>query len=194
MSLIPFLYSDPIVDLVRPSRLFNQQFGLHLDPEDFLTPTVLSPVPQITRCPFLYYRPWTSAAATKDAGSTVKFDKDKFEVDLDVAQFKPEEVTVKLTGDREITVEGKHEEKEDEHGYISRRFTRRYILPKGVDVEKVASSLSSDGVLKITAPRVDEKKAIESERKVEVKQTGEPAKIENKKAEKKEETKEEPKK
>lgn len=52
-----------------------------------------------------------------------------------------------------VLVEGKHEEKQDEHGYISRQFTRRYILPGGYEVADVVSTLSSDGVLTVTAPK-----------------------------------------
>lgn len=71
---------------------------------------------------------------------------------LDVQQFAPREITVK-TIDTTIIVEGKHEEKQDEHGYISRHFVRRYVLPRDVEVHNITSSLSSDGVLTITAPK-----------------------------------------
>lgn len=47
---------------------------------------------------------------------------------LDVQQFKPNEISVKTT-DKEITVEGKHEEQTDEHGQVYRHFIRRYALP-----------------------------------------------------------------
>lgn len=67
-------------------------------------------------------------------------------------QFAPEEITVKASNNS-IVVEGKHEEKQDEHGFISRQFTRRYILPTGYDVADLVSTLSSDGVLTITAPK-----------------------------------------
>jgi crystallin alpha B len=50
-------------------------------------------------------------------------------------------------------VEGKHEEKQDEHGYVSRHFVRRYILPSDIEVNNIVSSLSSDGVLTVTAPK-----------------------------------------
>uniref|UniRef100_A0A672GDN3 Alpha-crystallin B chain n=1 Tax=Salarias fasciatus TaxID=181472 RepID=A0A672GDN3_SALFA len=42
---------------------------------------------------------------------------------------------------------------EDDHGYVSREFLRKYRLPAGVSSADVKSSLSSDGVLTITAPR-----------------------------------------
>ncbi|MCQ9140736.1 small heat shock protein [Bacillus amyloliquefaciens] len=69
---------------------------------------------------------------------------------LDVQQFDPEEITVKASNNS-VLVEGKHEEKQDEHGFISRQFTRRYILPTGYDISDLVSTLSSDGVLTITA-------------------------------------------
>lgn len=76
----------------------------------------------------------------------------KFQVILDVQQFTPEEITVKAANNS-VVVEGRHEEKQDEHGFISRQFTRRYILPGGYDVQDLVSTLSSDGVLTITAPK-----------------------------------------
>lgn len=74
------------------------------------------------------------------------------QVILDVQQFSPDEITVK-TVDNHVTVEAKHEEKQDEHGYVSRHFVRRYVLPSSHDLVNVTSTLSSDGVLTITAPK-----------------------------------------
>jgi len=74
------------------------------------------------------------------------------QVILDVQQFSPDEITVK-TIDNQVIIEAKHEEKQDEHGYISRQFVRRYVLPSSHDLANVTSTLSSDGVLTITAPR-----------------------------------------
>lgn len=96
----------------------------------------------------------------------------QFQVILDVQQFTPEEITVKASHNS-VLVEGKHEEKQDEHGYISRQFTRRYILPSGYEVADLVSSLSSDGVLTITAPKRPPPQA--GERIVPITKTG-PAK------------------
>lgn len=54
-----------------------------------------------------------------------------------------------------IVVEGKHEERADDLGLISRQFTRRYALPKAYNMNDVVSTLSSDGVLTIKVPPVD---------------------------------------
>nr|XP_022913540.1 protein lethal(2)essential for life-like [Onthophagus taurus] len=190
MSLIPFLLDD---FSHRPSRIFNQNFGLGLDPEDLMRPLTIHPDHHHHHhhgrhrglTPFSYYRPWKSLASEQDVGSTIALDKDRFQVNLDVQHFKPEEIVVKVTGEHTITVEGKHEEMEDEHGYISRSFTRKYILPKGHDIQKVDSKLSSDGVLTITAPTLNPD-AIEEHRKIPIQHTGVPLKaVHTKKDEKK---------
>lgn len=78
-----------------------------------------------------YLRPWQRSPTSlqrQESGSTLNIDNEKFEVILDVQQFTPNEITVKVT-DKYVLVEGKHEEKQDEHGYVSRQFSRRYMLP-----------------------------------------------------------------
>lgn len=71
----------------------------------------------------------------KDTGFEVSFVKDKFQVNLDVQHFTSEEIAVKVTGYDTISIEGRHEEKQDEHGSISMKFVRKYIIPKGHDVK-----------------------------------------------------------
>lgn len=150
MALLPYSWDDSF--WLRPSRILDQQFGVALDPDD-----LLQPFAGLMRCPAGYLRNWRSSASEKDTGSTVAFNKDKFEANLDVQHFKPEEISVKITGDNTVTIEGKHEEKEDEHGQIYRHFVRRYVLPKNYDINKVESKLSSDDVLSVTAPRIQDK-------------------------------------
>lgn len=82
----------------------------------------------------------------------------EFQVNVDVQQFKPEELSVKLLGNNTVVVEGKHKEKQDDHGFISRHFVRKYRVPDDYDMKKLQSKLSFDGVLTITAPKkLDEK-------------------------------------
>jgi len=91
-----------------------------------------------------------------------------------VSHFKPEELNVK-TVDNCLVVEAKHEERPDEHGYVYRHFTRRYVLPPGVKAEEVTSKLSADGVLTITAPRALPEPAPSNERIIPIQQTAAPA-------------------
>lgn len=163
MSLLPYFFDD--IGFRRPSRLMDQHFGLALTPDDLLS---LAAGPMLSR---EYYRPWRHLSATaRDLGSSIKSDKDKFQVNLDVQHFAPEEISVK-TADGYIVVEGKHEEKKDDHGYISRQFVRRYALPEGALPETVESRLSSDGVLTIIAPR-KVPDAIKGEKTVPITHTG----------------------
>jgi len=77
----------------------------------------------------------------------------KFLVKLNVPNFIPEEITIKVAGNI-LLVEGKHQEKQDEngHSYVSRQFTRRYILPDDVDLEQLCSSMD-ENILTIHAPK-----------------------------------------
>ncbi len=90
--------------------------------------------------------------AVQTGASQVTNNENKFEVRLDCSHFKPEEITVK-TVDNNVIINGKHEEKLDKHGWVQREFTRRYALPEGCEVEKVASTLSPNGMLTIEAPK-----------------------------------------
>lgn len=172
MSMVPMMFRDwwEDMDIGRPSRLLDQQFGLGLRRDDLLNSLSL-PTSSLLRGSG-YYRPWRSGLVRQDSGSTISSDKDKFQVILDVQQFSPNEITVK-TNSNCIVVEGKHEEKQDEHGYVSRHFVRRYVLPREHDVNDVVSSLSSDGILTITAPKKQPMQ--QGERVVPITQTG-PAK------------------
>ncbi|XP_059058742.1 protein lethal(2)essential for life-like [Achroia grisella] len=163
MSLLPYFFDD--WGFGRPRRLADQHFGLGLTPQDLLT---VAAGPLLTQ---EYYRPWRHlAAAQRDIGSSIKADPDKLQINLDVQHFAPEEISVK-TVDGYVVVEGKHEEKKDDHGYISRQFVRRYALPKGTEPETLQSQLSSDGVLTITAPRKIPE-GVKGERNVPITQTG----------------------
>ncbi|CAK1602509.1 unnamed protein product [Parnassius mnemosyne] len=156
MSLLPFL-----LDLDRPRRLLDQHLAIALTPED-----ILAAVGQ----PRDYLRPWKQLSTIlQDADTTIKTDKNKFQINLDVQHFAPEEITVK-TSNGHVVIEGKHEEKQDEHGWVSRQFTRRYALPESCSVDAVQSRLSSDGVLTIIAPL--ERPQASNERVVPIIHTG----------------------
>lgn len=93
---------------------------------------------------------------------------------MDVQQFKPNEINVKVVDDC-LVVEGKHEEKQDKHGFVSRQFTRRYKLPDNVIQEGITSTISSDGVLTVSAPKKVEALKAGSGRSIPITQTNQPA-------------------
>lgn len=180
MPLVPILFRDLWDDSpLRASRSLDHHFGSGISADDLLTALATAAAAQSAvqnqrRCQ--YSRPWrnSSLAHRQDSGSTVNVASDKFQINLDVQQFSPEEISVKVT-ENSILVEGKHEEKQDEHGYISRHFVRRYALPAEHDSNQVESSLSSDGILTISA-----KKKVHPEpeglRTIQIVQTGQPMK------------------
>lgn len=87
-------------------------------------------------------------------------------------QFKPEELNVKVV-DNFVVIEGKHEERSDAHGFVSRHFTRRYKIPEDINIQALQSSLSSDGVLQLTAPKKPD--ADTGARSIPITQTNTPA-------------------
>uniref|UniRef100_A0A3P9IDY3 SHSP domain-containing protein n=1 Tax=Oryzias latipes TaxID=8090 RepID=A0A3P9IDY3_ORYLA len=72
-------------------------------------------------------------------------------VSMDVAHFSPSEISLGVR-DGFLEVRGKHEEKPDQHGFISRCFTRKYRLPAEVGAATIVARLSVDGVLTVEAP------------------------------------------
>lgn len=180
MSVVPRLFSHWWETLERPHRLLDQNFGVALRPEhmigefDRMTDKMLRDLDR-NMGPTSYYRPWADLLRNDNVGfSVVKADKDNFAVSLDVQHFKPEEVSVKVV-DNYILVEGNHEQKKDDHGFISRHFVRKYLVPEQCDPEKAVSALSSDGVLSITVPRKPEAIEARREKTLSIEHTGKPA-------------------
>ncbi|CAI2357183.1 unnamed protein product [Caenorhabditis sp. 36 PRJEB53466] len=69
---------------------------------------------------------------------------------FDVANYKPEEVTVK-TIDNRLLVHAKHEEKTPQRT-VFREYNQEFLLPRGTNPEQISSTLSTDGVLTVEAP------------------------------------------
>ena len=64
-----------------------------------------------------------------------------------------QELSIKTEGDVLIVL-AKHETKaEGGQSFVSKQFEQRFSLPSGVKIEKIASSLSKDGILTVSAPR-----------------------------------------
>ncbi|MXQ82264.1 hypothetical protein E5288_WYG010843 [Bos mutus] len=127
-----------------PSRLFDQFFGEGLFEYDLL------PFLSSTISP--YYRQSLFRTVLDSGISEVRSDRDKFVIFLDVKHFSPEDLTVKVQEDF-VEIHGKHNERQDDHGYISREFHRRYRLPSNVDQSALSCSLSADGMLTFSGPK-----------------------------------------
>ena len=108
-------------------------------------------------------------APANDGISKVVMDDRDYKIQIDVADFKPEELVIKTVGNT-VHFEAKHEEKtSDGHSFSSRNISQSFTLPRGVDPESVSSSMSKEGVLTISAPLPASMKALNSERMVPIK-------------------------
>lgn len=138
-----------------PSTLYQQKFGNVLDSDrskdGFFTSSLFAESP--FRREFMSRHSSNLRKEMMSTGSsTVKNDPNQFQILLDVSQFQAGEVDVK-TIDHEVIIHAKHDEKEDEHGKISREFKRRIVLPLGVDPLQITALYDSKGILAIRAPK-----------------------------------------
>nr|XP_056721214.1 heat shock protein beta-1 [Euleptes europaea] len=161
---------DPFRDWYRGNRLFDQSFGMPLIPEDWYKwpvgttswPGYVRPLagasPEVGASGPIVTSPSANPAYNRALSrqlssgiSEIRQTPDSWKVALDVNHFAPEELVVK-TKDGVVEITGKHEERQDEHGFISRCFTRKYTLPPGIEPAAVRSTLSPDGTLTVEAP------------------------------------------
>lgn len=174
MAFLPLILD--IADELTATPYRRNNFGRHIHPNELeiiADPGFLQALGIPRHQAECHYRPRCLRKANKcgDAADLAITGKDGFQLCMDVKDFAPNEISVKTVDDT-IVVEGKHEERQDQHGYISRQFTRRYTLPDGYDAKDVVSQLSSDGVLTVKAP--PQPKAIEGNnvRVIQIQQTG----------------------
>ncbi|CAB3380652.1 Hypothetical predicted protein [Cloeon dipterum] len=139
MSLLPLLMNLQ-QQLPAVMKLYDQNFGMGLLDDDL-------PLALHGGYPA---RPWRCLSS---GVSTVARKRSDFHVNLDVQQFKPNEINARVE-DNFLIIEAKHEERQDEHGLITREFVRKYKLPDDLDKTKVDCKLSSDGVLTVSIPKL----------------------------------------
>lgn len=91
-----------------------------------------------------------SAGALTEAAHNIQVSasNDKFQIQLELPGFAPEDFALK-TKDDIVIVEAVHNTAEG-----SRKFTREFKMPAGVVREQLASTYSGKGILTVSAPRV----------------------------------------
>ena len=70
----------------------------------------------------------------------------KFTIKLDVENYEPSEIEVKIV-DKDIVITAEHPERTDRLGRVSRRFQRKFELPEDVETETIVSTMTPQGVL-----------------------------------------------
>jgi len=88
------------------------------------------------------YVPPTTQSAEATVLLKVK-EGDEYKLALNMQQYNPEDITIKLNGN-ELTIEAAG------HG---EQFKQKHIIPDNIDLDAMSSSFSSDGVLVIKAPK-----------------------------------------
>eukprot|EP00092_Neocalanus_flemingeri_P010477 GFUD01011288.1.p1 GENE.GFUD01011288.1~~GFUD01011288.1.p1 ORF type:complete len:425 (+),score=157.40 GFUD01011288.1:54-1328(+) len=83
----------------------------------------------------------------------VSASNDKFQVQLELPGFAPEDFSLK-TKDDLIIVEAVHEAKNDDGSSKMQKFSKEFKMPAGVVTDKLVSTYSGEGVLSVEAPRV----------------------------------------
>merc|ERR1711872_192232 len=85
-------------------------------------------------------------AATQTAEATVLLkvkEGDEYKLALNMQQYSPEDITIKLNG-QELTIEA------NAHG---EQFKQSHVIPDNINLDEMSSSFSSDGVLVVKAPK-----------------------------------------
>merc|ERR1711971_587081 len=88
------------------------------------------------------YVPPTTQTAEVTVLLKVK-EGDEYKLALNMQQYSPEDITIKLNGN-ELVIEA------SAHG---EQFKQKHIIPDNIDLDGMSSSFSSDGVLVIKAPK-----------------------------------------
>ena len=101
--------------------------------------------------------------------STTKKNNENLKVSLDLSQFSHNEIMLKVRNNF-IIVDAKHDEREDEFGFISRQFTRKYILPDDFDTDTIKSFLTDESKLTIKVDRKMKKADIGGDRFIPIQQ------------------------
>ncbi|GIY56135.1 alpha-crystallin B chain [Caerostris darwini] len=110
-----------------------------------IVPSEVFPTPSTVQTPYFVIRQPLQVPVDPR-----RSDANKYQVMINVKQFRPDEIDVKIV-DNFVVISGKHEEKADEYGFVAREFTRRCLLPDNTEPRTVTSSLCPCGVLTIQA-------------------------------------------
>ncbi|CAH1640000.1 unnamed protein product [Spodoptera littoralis] len=117
---------------------------------------------------------WKLFPTFADIGPRIIADDDKFQVIVNVKDYKRDDLKVKVKGDF-IFIQGSHEAKQDDRDVFASQFFHTYTLPANSSSTDVTAELTSDGNLIVTAPvtgAIDRAKDVD--REVPIVETGKP--------------------
>ncbi|CAJ0575490.1 unnamed protein product, partial [Mesorhabditis spiculigera] len=102
--------------------------------------------------PYFRQLPFDAQLTMGQGCGEVENTSDAFKMKIDVSQFMPQDLEVKLHGSQ-VIVAGTQEEKPDQYGTIQRSFVRKIDLPSGVHIDGLRTYIDGDGVLSLEVPK-----------------------------------------
>ncbi|CAL4068413.1 unnamed protein product [Meganyctiphanes norvegica] len=98
-----------------------------------------------------FYRKLRKESGKEEEQAMISIDDSQsYKIVLDMSKFKPDDITIKILDNNDLMVEVK--EKKKDGTIITKGFRRQCVLPDNLDLDKLSSAISSDGILTITAP------------------------------------------
>merc|ERR1719244_1527297 len=127
-----------------PGLSFQEMPSMPAAPEYTVTSPPMSPPPEMNHKVQKTddYVPPTTQSAEATVLLKVK-EGDEYKLALNMQQYSPEDITIKLNGN-ELAIEAAG------HG---EHFKQKHIIPDNINLDAMSSSFSSDGVLVIKAPK-----------------------------------------
>merc|ERR1719278_731667 len=119
--------------------------GPQAQPEYTVTSPPMSPPPEMSH-KVQKTEDYVPPSTTQTAEATVLLkvkEGDEYKLALNMQQYSPEDITIKLNG-QELTIEAAS------HG---EKFNQKHIIPDNINLDAMSSSFSSDGVLVVKAPK-----------------------------------------
>lgn len=117
---------------------------------------------------------WKLFPSFADIGPRIVSQDNKFEVVINVKDYKKDDLKVKVKGDF-IFIQGSHEAKQDDRDIFASQFFHTYTLPLNASAADVTAKLTTDGNLVVTAPISGPgNKAKDVDREVPIEETGKP--------------------
>lgn len=128
------------------SVIKDQCFASHLTDEDFIPFYYKNGGPKLSNR--------TLANQEASGKSILRNDQKKFKVALNVSPFEYKDISVAVDYNL-LIINGKHQKKSDNYGFVEREFCRKYVLPDDVEIQKMyAVFYIRDKIVKITAPKI----------------------------------------
>jgi len=82
---------------------------------------------------------------------SIKHEKDKLEISIDVREYRPDDLDVKVENNN-LIISAKHEIRENNE-IRTKVFEQKFSLPPGINPESVRSNLTREGTLVVTATK-----------------------------------------